>query len=68
MGYVLGVAIGVGVIVGFARHQHTRSKRRADLVSKNFRTARLFEFDVNEDPVVFNLCVFRRLQLHLLRG
>ncbi|KAH6790791.1 Calcium-dependent lipid-binding family protein [Perilla frutescens var. frutescens] len=33
VGYVLGFAFGVGMIVGYARHQHTRSKRRTDLAA-----------------------------------
>lgn len=31
-GYVLGVAAGIGLIIGFARYQNIRSKRRTDLV------------------------------------
>lgn len=47
LGYVLGFAVGIGLIVGFGRYQHTRSKRRADLVSK-FKNAVLLNsmFDV----------------------
>lgn len=41
MGYVLGFAFGVGMIVGFARHQHTRSKRRTDLAATIAALARM---------------------------
>jgi len=31
-GMILGIAIGILLIVAFARHQNVRSKRRSDLV------------------------------------
>lgn len=41
LGYVLGFAVGIGLIVGFGRHQHTRSKRRADLAAAIAALARM---------------------------
>lgn len=33
VGFLLGAALGLGLIVGFARYQNIRSKRRTDLAS-----------------------------------
>lgn len=30
--FVFGVALGIGIIVGFARYENIRSKQRSDLV------------------------------------
>ncbi|KAL2525719.1 Synaptotagmin-4 [Abeliophyllum distichum] len=40
-GYILGVAVGVGLIVGFARYQNIRSKRRTDLAEAIAAFARM---------------------------
>lgn len=32
VGFLLGAVLGVGLIVGFARYQNIRSRRRTDLV------------------------------------
>lgn len=34
-GMIVGVAVGIGLIVAYARHESIRSKRRSDLVCKN---------------------------------
>ncbi|KAL2548592.1 Synaptotagmin-4 [Forsythia ovata] len=41
VGYILGVAVGVGLIVGFARYQNIRSKRRTDLAEAIAAFARM---------------------------
>ncbi|XP_022870660.1 synaptotagmin-4-like [Olea europaea var. sylvestris] len=40
-GYVLGVAAGIGLIIGFARYQNIRSKRRTDLAEAIAAFARM---------------------------
>lgn len=41
VGYVLGVAAGIGLIIGFARYQNIRSKRRTDLAEAIAALARM---------------------------
>ncbi|KAL6534113.1 Synaptotagmin-5 [Orobanche hederae] len=41
VGYVMGFALGFGLIVGFARYQNTRSKRRSDLAAAIAAFARM---------------------------
>ncbi|XP_047951551.1 synaptotagmin-5-like [Salvia hispanica] len=45
VGYVLGFAFGVSMIVGYARHQLTRSKRRTDLAAAVASFARMTVLD-----------------------
>ncbi|CAI9772919.1 unnamed protein product [Fraxinus pennsylvanica] len=41
VGYVLGVAVGIGLIIGFARYQNIRSKGRTDLAEAIAAFARM---------------------------
>ncbi|GFZ08336.1 calcium-dependent lipid-binding (CaLB domain) family protein [Actinidia rufa] len=45
LGFLFGVALGIGLIVGFARYQNMRSKRRSDLATTVAAFARMTVHD-----------------------